>query len=54
MTADAASQRQKLTCGLNDRDGVTLRFIFEDSRQQDFILRRWIQTSQYISVITST
>lgn len=43
-----------LTCGLDNRDSVALRFIFEYGRQHNFVLSRRTQTDQDVSVITST
>lgn len=43
-----------LTCSLYNRDGVTLRFIFEYGRQHNLVLSRRAQTHQGVSVITST
>lgn len=51
---DKANTLWSLTRGLDDRDSVALRLIFEYGRQHDFILSRGTETSQDVSVITST
>lgn len=43
-----------LTCGLYDRDGVTLRFVWEYGRQHDLIFSGWTEIQDDVFVFTST
>lgn len=46
-------KQMTLTGCLRNRDSAALRFIFEYGRQHDFVLSRWTQTNEDVSVITA-